>query len=84
MKRVCVASLAALIGGAWVQFQHACSYVGTEGVARFICAGHRENLERGEVFLFWDATDLRTATTRHYTNGVYQGTEYRFDWIDAA
>jgi hypothetical protein len=63
-------------------FSHTCTYVGTDGVARFVCSGSRENLATQEVFRFRDATDLRTATTLHYTNGVYQNTSYSFTWTD--
>src|SRR5262249_29708968 len=36
--------------------------------------------EKGKVFLFADAVELRTAQTRNYTNGVYTGTTYSFNW----
>jgi hypothetical protein len=64
------------------RFKRVCSYVGREGVARFRCTGSRENLSTRRRFLFRDATELRTAQTRHYTNGVYQGTNYSFTWTD--
>lgn len=62
-------------------FKHTCTYVGKEGLARFRCSGTRENVI-GEVFCFRDATELRTAQTRHYTNGVYQNTTYSYTWSD--
>jgi hypothetical protein len=64
------------------RFKRSCTYVGRDGVARFACAGDRDRLTRSEVFLFRDAMDLRTSQTRHYTNGVYQGTNYSFTWTD--
>src|SRR5262249_12060702 len=65
------------------RFAHTCSYAGSEGVARFHCYGDRDRTT-GEVFLFKDATELRTSQTRHYTNGAYQHTQYAFTWTDVA
>ncbi len=62
-------------------FKHTCTYVGRDGVARFTCRGAREQVS-GDVFCFKDASELRTSQTRHYTNGVYQGTHYNFSWTD--
>ena len=64
-------------------FSHTCTFVGKKGVARYKCSGNREQTS-GEVFLFEDATELRTAQTRHYTNGAYTGTNYTFTWTDVA
>jgi hypothetical protein len=66
----------------WTRFKHTCSYVGANGIAIFGCAGERENITRSETFLFADAIELRIAQTRHYTNGVYTGTNYNFVWSD--
>ncbi len=63
-------------------FTHTCSYIAQDGVARFVCSGSRDNLKTQEVFRFRDATDLRTSTTHHYTNGVYQNTAYTYTWTD--
>lgn len=63
------------------RFKHHCTYTGSEGVARFSCSGSREQVSE-EVFCFKDAFELRTTQTRHYTNGVYQGTNYSFVWTD--
>src|SRR5262249_51451932 len=62
-------------------FKHTCPYVGKEGVARYTCKGSRDNVT-GRVFTFKDAAELRTQQTRHYTNNVYQGTNYTFTWSD--
>jgi hypothetical protein len=62
-------------------FKHTCTYVGKDGVARYTCRGAREEVT-GSVFCFKDASELRTSQTRHYTNGVYQGTHYSFSWTD--
>ena len=64
-------------------FAHTCTYVGSDGIARFVCGGNRQRIKTSEIFLFRDATDLRTSTTLHYTNGVYQNTAYSFTWSDA-
>src|SRR5262249_41983960 len=63
---------------------HTCTYVGRDGIARFVCKGDRDTLSTHEVFLFRDATDLRIGQTRHYTNGVYQNTSYNYTWTDVA
>jgi hypothetical protein len=63
-------------------FKRTCSYVGREGVARFVCTGARDRLTTSQLFLFRDATELRTAQTRHYTNGAYQNTQYSYTWTD--
>jgi hypothetical protein len=72
-----------LVGWRFTRFAHDCSYVGKDGIARFRCKGRRDRVTRREVFLFRDATELRTAQTRQYTNGVYTGTSYTFKWTDA-
>ncbi len=70
-----------LIIWAVTRFRHRCTYVGQLGVARYYCRGRRENIT-GNMFLFADATELRTSQTRHYYNGAYTGTEYRYTWTD--
>jgi hypothetical protein len=64
------------------RFRHTCTYVGQEGVARFVCSGRRDRLSTREVFRFRDATELRTSHTLRYVNGVYQNTTYSFRWTD--
>jgi hypothetical protein len=74
-----------VLGGialAATRFKHVCSYVGTAGMSRHTIKGDVEATPEHEIFLFDDATDLTTAQTRHYTNGVYTGTSYNFDWKD--
>lgn len=78
-----LACLGALFGWAQARFWHACTYVGKCGVARFECAGQRSRLVRREIFLFQEASNLRTAVTRHYRNGMYQKTTFHFDWRDS-
>ena len=63
-------------------FTHTVTYVGQEGVARYLCSGTRDNLGCREVFLFRDATHLRTSTTHHYNRGSYQYTTYKYTWTD--
>jgi hypothetical protein len=76
------ALVGALIAWAVTRFNHTCTYVGRDGVARYVCSGSRENLKNREVFLFRDAVDLRTAQTHYYRNGVYQNTSFAFSWYD--
>ncbi len=64
-------------------FSHTCTYVGREGVAKFQCSGNRENI-KSEMFRFADGAEVRTSQTRHYYNGAYTGTEYRYTWTDVA
>jgi hypothetical protein len=64
------------------KFSHTVTYVGEEGVARYCCSGNRDNVNTKEVFLFRDATHLRTTTTHHYRRGVYQNTTYAYAWTD--
>lgn len=64
-------------------FKHTCSYVGKLGVARIRCKGNRERRQPPEIFLFEDADELRTSQTRHYSHGVYTGTNYLFTWTNA-
>ena len=76
------AAIGALIAWAVTRFNHTCTYVGRDGVARFVCSGSRDNLTTKEVFLFREAVDLRTAQTHYYRNGVYQNTSFAFTWYD--
>jgi hypothetical protein len=71
-----------LIALAMTGFSHTVTYVGGEGVARYTCSGTRDNVNKSEVFLFRDATHLRTTTTHHYNRGSYQYTSYKFVWTD--
>jgi hypothetical protein len=72
------AAIALLASG----FTHTCTYVGRDGVARYVCSGRRDNVGTREVFRFRDATELRTSQTMHYRNGIYQNTTYTFTWTD--
>lgn len=74
--------LIALIVWYLTRFDHTCSFVGKNGLARFRCRDGRTRLATSEVFLFEEAQELRTSQTRHYHNGVYTGTQYNFIWTD--
>jgi hypothetical protein len=71
-----------LLAGYYTRFEHTCSYVGREGVARFVCAVDRETLTTREVFRFRDAAEVRTSQTMHYTNGAYTHTSFSTEWTD--
>lgn len=71
-----------VVGVLATHFVHTCTYVGSEGIAQFVCAGNRTSLRTKKIFCFADATELRTSTTLHYTNGIYQYTAYSFTWSD--
>jgi hypothetical protein len=74
---------AAIIAFYATRFQHRCSYIGSQGVARFLCSGNRANVE-DRVFRFREAAELRVTQTRRFVNGAYQGTDYAFAWADVA
>jgi hypothetical protein len=71
-----------LLGLGITGFSHTVTYVGEEGVARYVCSGSRDKLTKQEVFLFRDAAYLRLSTTHHYNKGSYQYTSYKFTWTD--
>lgn len=64
-------------------FKHTCSYVGSAGMARYVLKGSLDAEPTEEVLVFSEASDLTSGQTRHYTNGVYTGTNYNFVWTDA-
>lgn len=70
--------------GAWLatEFSKTVSYVGQQGIARIRCKKTRDEVVSQDVFLFEKAVELRTGQTRHYTNGVYTGTTYFFNWTN--
>ncbi|MCB9949829.1 MAG: hypothetical protein H6824_02475 [Planctomycetaceae bacterium] len=61
-------------------FKHICTFVGKLGMARYTIKGSREAEPIEELLEFDQAVDLFTGLTRHYTNGVYTGTNYFFRW----
>jgi hypothetical protein len=77
------ALLVVIVATLVTRFSHTCSYVGRDGIAKFKCSGTRDRVKQSELFLFRDATYLRTGQTRHYHNGVYIGTQYFFTWSDS-
>src|SRR5688572_19812358 len=66
------------------RFKATCSYVGAEGVVRYRLANSRETAPKVDGFMFRDAAELRTSQTRNYTNGIYTGTTYEFNWTNPA
>src|SRR5205085_10280447 len=66
----------AIIALAATRFAHTCTYVGTEGVARFRCGGRRGRLVERTVFLFRAAAAVRSSLTHRYQKGQYQGSDY--------
>jgi hypothetical protein len=70
-------------GVVWIRtrFEHACTYVGTLGAARYRCHGSRDNLIERSVFLFRDAVALHSKVTRYYQNKHLQRSEYDYDWL---
>lgn len=65
-----------------VQPKHACSVVGSLGVAQFKRKGWNGRA-KGDVFPFSQGGQLRTQQTTHYTNGVYSGDSINFAWYNA-
>jgi hypothetical protein len=64
-------------------FKHVCTYVGKKGLARYTIKGSRYADPQEELVEFDQVIDLFTGQTRHYTNGVYTGTQYFFRWDDS-
>jgi hypothetical protein len=75
-------AVAALAAWGMTRFKHTCSFVAKDGVASFTCVGNADNVTVSRVFLFENATDLRTGKVSRYVNGVYQGTNYTYTWTD--
>lgn len=75
--------LAAVIAVFATRFRHTCSYVGVEGMARYVIRGSRAGLPAEELFVFQDADNLNASQTRQYVNGVYSGTNYDFTWTNS-
>lgn len=55
------------------------SWVGELGVQRYTRGLFGPKLE---VLRFEEAGELKVQRTRHYTNGVYTGTNYNYTWFD--
>ena len=72
------------IASCWyvLHFKHECSYVGTQGVARFLCSYRRDHLIKAEVFSFRNALEFRKAELTIVHSGVVPQIQYRFDWYD--
>lgn len=78
------ALIGAGVGLAAASKRRVCTFVGTEGVARYRYYSDSEKRQRGDVFLFSDADILRTQQTHNYYNGIYTGTTYAFRWTDTS
>jgi len=76
--------IGALIAWGATLFQHTCTYVGIEGVARARCAGHRGRVVERTLFLFRDAAAVRSSLNHRYHKGQYQGSDYVYEWTDAS
>ena len=63
------------------RFNHSCSYVGTRGIIEYKLTGSRSALPKKSLLIFEDANDLYTKTTHNYTNSIYTGTVYLYEWI---
>ena len=64
---------------------HECNYVGEKGLARFPFPGPTfglVNAKNSGMFLFEQARVLYNGSTRHYTNGIYTGTDTNYSWMD--
>jgi hypothetical protein len=77
---IVIVAIAALMTWFMTGFKQTCNFVGTEGCAEFKCVGRRENLKLKRIFCFKDAWAVSTATTRHFTNGIYTRTSFGFYW----
>lgn len=77
-----VAIIVAAVAWFATGFSHTVSYVGKDGLATISLTGSRVGPRRVNLLRFDDAVGLRTATTHHSTNGVYQHTTYNYTWSD--
>ena len=75
--------VAGLIAYVVTRFKHFTTYVGSKGIAQYMCRGSRDDVVEKTNFTFAAADELRTGQTRMYHNGVYTGTTYEFKWNDA-
>jgi hypothetical protein len=75
--------LAALLAMLSLKSPHVCSYVGKEGLARYIMKGAGDGRITATVMRFADAAELRTSRTAVHLHGAHIGTAYRFRWTDA-
>ena len=79
--------VAGIVGGliGWFKtgFKHTVTWVGRDGIARYVCKGSTSQMVKNEVLRFDAATELRTSATKHYRNGVYTGTSYTHTWTDS-
>lgn len=79
--------IAAVIGGIIGWFvgrpKLACTFVGEEGVAEMHFDPRQQKVHKEDVLPFAQAESLRVSQTRHYTNGIYTGTEYNFRFQDS-
>jgi hypothetical protein len=64
----------------WASLAPTCSYVGTQGIAKFTLS---KDKVVPEMFEFAKAAELRTETTRKYKNNIYQYTTYDYTWSGA-
>lgn len=62
------------------RFSHQCTYVGQNGLCRYRLKASRTAVPTIEALRFPEAAELHASQTRHYTNGVYTGTSYSYDW----
>jgi hypothetical protein len=82
-------TILSLIGGTaigaiiwyFTRFHHSCSYVGTNGIIEYKLTGSRSALPKKSLLIFDDVNNLYTRTTNNYTNGIYTGTDYSYEWI---
>jgi hypothetical protein len=70
----------ALIAYASLDFNHRCSFVGTEGIAYYTLKGSRTASVKATYLMFREVGDLFTQQTSNYVNGVYTGTDYQYNF----
>jgi hypothetical protein len=75
--------IVAIIAFYGTRFSHRCTYVGREGIARYLCIGNRGQFDT-RVLRFHDAAELRVTKTLRYRNNLVQGIDYSFTWTDAS
>lgn len=67
----------------FTRFRHACTFVGSLGIAEYKLAGSRESTPHERLLLFEKCFDITTWQLSQYVNGIYSTTQYKTTFRDA-
>jgi len=74
--------LGGIFGWSWGRFRHECSFVCSEGLARYECSGSQGKIVRAEILDFGVVKTLRGMGRREHFMGDYSYTETEYEWLD--